>query len=264
MFKSKQINNFLKYGFDFKNQLKDTYDDWRKAFEKSVAKNAVDGCFTGLSSGYDSGCLTHELNRQGIKFKTYTIPVRENLEIIIERVKKIDEYEIADLPKEKFDKIKEFLLKNIRNDKYTIRYHGIETDVKILDDPASMGGAFMCEEAAREGRKIYLSTQGSDEILSDYALIEAQTELKGKFPHNLKEWYNFREGANYSYLMKEERIPEAYGIETRYPFLDIDLVQEFLWLTPGLKNRHYKAPLYEYLIQYNIPFEKNVKRGFSV
>ena len=40
-----------------------------------------------------------------------------------------------------------------------------------------------------------------------------------------------------------------FNIETRYPFLDRDLVQEFLWLTAELKNKHYKAPLREYLIR---------------
>ena len=32
--------------------------------------------------------------------------------------------------------------------------------------------------------------------------------------------------------MKEEMVAGAYGIETRYPFLDRDVVQEFLWLKP--------------------------------
>jgi len=121
----------------------------------------------------------------------------------------------------------------------------------------------MCDVAAKEGRKVYLSTQGADEILSDYSLLTNQSELKGIYPDDLKEWYNFKQGCNYSYMMKEERVAEAFGIEARYPFLDIELVQEFLWLTPELKNKHYKAPLHEYLTLNNIAFEPNVKRGFT-
>ena len=33
------------------------------------------------------------------------------------------------------------------------------------------------------------------------------------------------------YLAKEESTAGAHGVETRYPFLDRGLVQEFLWLS---------------------------------
>lgn len=263
-FKSPQINKFLEHNFDFDNQYKTNYKDWFTAFEKSVAKNAEDNCFTGLSSGYDSGILTNELRKQGFKFKTYTIPIGEDRDIINKRLEKIEEYNIEELKAEKFNKLKSFLEKKIKNDKYIIKYDGVETEMKILDDNASIGEALMCELASKEGRKIYISTQGADEIISDYALFPSQSTYKGKFPDDLKEWENFKKGCNYSYLMKEERIPMAYGIETRFPFIDIDLVQEFLWLTSKLKNRNYKAPLYEYLIKNKIPFLKDKKTGFRV
>ncbi len=65
-----------------------------------------------------------------------------------------------------------------------------------------------------------------------------------------------------SYLAKEEYVAGSYGIETRYPYLDKYVVQEFLWLKHTLKNSHYKSVLYEYLTSFNYPFEENVKRGF--
>jgi len=252
----------MNHEFDF-TQYKESYDDWMLAFSKAIENNAEDGCFTGLSSGYDSGALTNELNKQKFKFKTYTIPAGEDMEIVMKRLEKIEEYDIAVLEMDKFKELKSFLKGKIDNDKYIIKYDGIETDMRILDDKASMGGAFMCETASKEGRKVYLSTQGADEIISDYSLIPKQSTFKGEFPRELKEWDNFKKGCNYSYLMKEERIPEAYGIETRYPFLDIDLVQEYLWLSQELKNRNYKAPLFEYLTINNVPFLKGVKTGFS-
>jgi hypothetical protein len=48
----------------------------------------------------------------------------------------------------------------------------------------------------------------------------------------------------------------------RYPFLDKNLVQEFLWLHQDLKNREYKAPIHHYFVKNNYPFEKQIKRGF--
>jgi asparagine synthetase B (glutamine-hydrolysing) len=268
-FKSQQINDFMNHEFDFSNQHKDTYDDWNKAFIRALIRNCEDGCFIGLSSGYDSGVMAHLMDNLGYKFKTYTITGAENQNIINQRLNNLKvfgncESAVSNLTQNKFDELKSFLKDKIINDKYIIRYNGVETDMRILDDDASMGSAFMCELASKEGRKVYISTQGSDEIMSDYSLIPMQSELKGIYPRDLKEWWNFKNGCNYSYLLKEERVPAVYGIETRYPFLDIDVVQEFLWLKPELKNAHYKAPLYEYLKTNKVPFEENVKRGFSI
>ena len=73
----------------------------------------------------------------------------------------------------------------------------------------------------------------------------------------------FMGGLNESFIAKEEYTASLFGIETRYPFLDKKLVQEFLWLTKNLKNKYYKAPLYHYLKSNNYPFEPNEKMGFK-
>ena len=77
-------------------------------------------------------------------------------------------------------------------------------------------------------------------------------------------WKNFNYSCQESYLIKEEYAGGAFGIESRYPYLDASVVQEFLWLSAEAKNRHYKAPLREYLIRHDFPFEENAKRGFKV
>ena len=43
--------------------------------------------------------------------------------------------------------------------------------------------------------------------------------------------------------MKEELTAGALGIEARYPFLDKNFVQEYLWLKSSNKNREYKSVL---------------------
>ena len=45
--------------------------------------------------------------------------------------------------------------------------------------------------------------------------------------------------------------------------LDRDVVQEFLSLTHELKNRHYKSPLYAYLLHHQFPLDKDRKIGFN-
>lgn len=233
------------------NQYKKTYDDWIRAFEKAIKKRAINDCFIGLSSGYDSGAINNELLKQGVDFKAYSVLNNENRDVILKRGKfeevKVDFNETKRLLQEKMEKVPYIF----SNEKY------------ILDDIASVGLAAICQKAHKEGRKVCLSGQGADEIIGDYKLYPNQSNFKGIFPDKLEEWQNFSGGMQRDYLTKEEYIGGAFSIETRYPFLDTDLVQEFLWLTPELKNKNYKAPLYEYLVLNKVPFDENVKKGFN-
>jgi hypothetical protein len=95
---------------------------------------------------------------------------------------------------------------------------------------------------------------------------KSPTSFRGKFPDDLKDiypWPNFYNGLNESFIAKEEYTASLFGIETRYPFLDKMVVQEFLWLKKKLKNEYYKAPLYNYLNENNYPFDFNQKIGFK-
>ena len=129
---------------------------------------------------------------------------------------------------------------------------------------ATVGLASIYTLANQEGRKVNISGQGADEIMTDYSQWPWATQLKGVFPEKLEVWRNFDGNYQRAYLTKEEHIAGAHGIETRYPFLDRDVVQEFLWLTPELKNRTYKAPLHEYLRRHDYPFDAGKKTGFLV
>ena len=127
----------------------------------------------------------------------------------------------------------------------------------------------ICDMANEEGLKVNLSGSGADEITSDYGhngkKYFAHSNFGGKFPNDLSTifpWNSFYESSQSSYIAKEEYAGGSYGIETRYPFLDKAVVQEFLWLKPELKNSVYKAPINNYLRSEEYPFELNKKRGF--
>lgn len=249
MWKNKELIEFYGHKFDFDHQDKETYDDWLKAFEESVKKRAVVGCFMGLSSGYDSGALANELTNQGIDFKAYVIYNNENKEVLDKRLEYIKNHQVARMDEDLWQGYYGFLKGKIN-------------DV-ALKDKASMGVAYMFETAKENGRTVCISGQGGDEIVSDYALFPNQSTFKGTYPDKLYEWPNFKGYMQMEYLNELEDIAAVYGIEVRYPFLDVDLVQEFLWLSPELKNKNYKAPIYEYLTRNNVPFEKDVKKGFK-
>eukprot|EP00435_Cladocopium_sp_Y103_P065286 s818_g27.t1 len=82
-------------------------------------------------------------------------------------------------------------------------------------------------------------------------------DLGGHFPEDLGDlfpWEAFFLGTQRDYLMKEELVAGVHGVEARYPFLDRMVVQEFLWLSPSVKNAKYKAPVHDWLERFEYPF----------
>ncbi len=235
------------------NQYKETYDDWIAAFEKALKKRATKGCFIGLSSGYDSGAIACELLKQKNDFMAYSIKGREDKNVLEARTKLIPNHMYL----ENFQPEQEWINTNVEDFKYKIAQ-----DFK--KDSAALALSKMCRQAHSEGRKVYLSGQGGDEIIADYALKPHLSTFKGVFPRKLFLWNNFYDDCQYSYLGKEEYVAGSHAIETRYPFLDVSVVQEFLWLTPDLKNRYYKAPLHEYFTRNTFPNVYGKKVGLTL
>eukprot|EP00966_Prymnesium_polylepis_P002949 67332-Prymnesium_polylepis.1 len=92
--------------------------------------------------------------------------------------------------------------------------------------------------------------------------------FRGVFPQNLSEngffpWCSFYKGSQRAFLMKEELTSGTHGIEGRYPFLDPDVVQEFLWLSAEVKNSEYKRPVADFLRAGAFPNAWNAKHGFK-
>ena len=257
------INELDNVEFDL-SQHKDSFEDWITAFKKSIKKritNTEAGIFLGLSSGYDSGAIACELTNQGISFKSYTIIGSERRGVISERLKRIKESEVIELSKKEFEERGVQLNEDCEN----FSYDGYN----FKTDKASKGLAAICDRARREKRRIYMSGQGADEIISDYGFngrkFYRHSQFGGKFPEDLNgfwPWRSFYDGRQIQYLNKEEYTAGHFGIETRYPFLDKDLVQEFLWLKSSLKNSKYKSALAEYLESNDFPFRQE-KIGFN-
>jgi asparagine synthetase B (glutamine-hydrolysing) len=257
------INELSNVKFDLK-QHKESFEDWILAFKNSIKKrtsNTEAKIFLGLSSGYDSGAIACELTNQGVPFKSYTVIGSERRGIISARLERIKESEVIELSKKEFNERGRQLNEECEN----FLYNGYN----FKNDKASKGLAAICDRAKEEQRRIYMSGQGADEIISDYGFngrkFYGHSEFGGKFPEDLDgfwPWRSFYDGRQIQYLNKEEYTAGHFGIETRYPFLDKDLVQEFLWLKSSLKNSKYKSALAEYLEINNFPF-RNEKIGFN-
>ena len=224
------------------NQHKLSYDDWIDAYENSIRKRTSstrEKIFTGLSSGHDSGGIFCEMKKQNVDFKSYSVMDNECDETINQRISNHSKSS-----KIKFDRSKSILHKGLIEtsvEEYRAGRYNIKTDL------ASVALSYICKQATRDECKIYISGAGADEIMSDYChsgtpIFKENSCFGGIFPESLTSmfpWENFYEGTQQNYLMKEEHICGRHGIEARYPYLDRQVVQEFLWLSANLKNKAY-------------------------
>ncbi len=268
------ISKHINVVFDIKNQSKEEFTDWFCAFENAVKKRTTsvsEKVFIGLSSGYDSGALACVMEKFYIPFQAYSIFARENRELLKQRHSSLDKSRLIEFSRQKYAEAESYLKKYGEEFQYQIYRDGVLTPNEYLtNDQGAVGLAHICSLAKADGFKIYISGQGADEILSDYGhnghKKYKHSNFGGIFPEELSDvfpWRSFFFGTQISYLAKEEYVSGSYGIEGRYPFLDKALVQEFLWLSPRLKNLYYKAPIHEYLSHHQYPFAQDEKIGFS-
>jgi asparagine synthetase B (glutamine-hydrolysing) len=268
------LDQFSVYEFDL-NQYKTDFSDWIVAFENSIRKrttNLRENMFIGLSSGYDSGAISCELNKQNVPYKAYAVVGSENQEILDKRFELFNPNSSGQYLQDNRWAYRDYINNNVEEFKYRIYSSSSDYNEfgrRLQDDNGSCGLSMICDLAKKEGKKVYLSGSGSDEIFSDYGFNGEKKFLHsnfgGLFPEDLSiifPWASFYGSTMVSYLAKEEYVAGSYGIETRYPYLDKYVVQEFLWLDHKLKNSKYKSVLDEYLTKSNYPFESNIKRGF--
>ena len=261
----------------FKNQYKKNFDDWDEAFKNAIIKrtrNCREKIFIGLSSGYDSGAIACQLDQLGIDYKTFSIMNNERTDIIEDRVLRRpmgSEFEFLFPSAEQKITAREELLARVEPVECHIisARSGSSTRWQLHSDGASSGLALICQKAKVEGRKVYLSGQGADEIFSDYGrggqAIYAHSNFGGHFPDDLEKiypWPSFFGSTQAAYLAKEEYVSGSYGIEARYPYLDKQVVQEFLSLGQAIKNSSYKSVLRNLFEQLRYPFAADEKCGF--
>jgi len=181
-----------------------------------------------------------------------------------------DQYELLnkEIKQCKNNNTRMLLIKKANSLKELINYRN--NSQKVTADNGSIGMSYICSLAKPKRKIIYLSGSGADETISDYGFNRVKhyghSTIGGYFPKDLNlvfPWKNFFGNTQRAYLMKEETVTGTWGIEGRYPFLDKQVVQEFLWLSNDLKNKHYKSVIHNYLTVNNYPFEVNQKVGFN-
>jgi asparagine synthase (glutamine-hydrolysing) len=252
-------------------QNKNSFDWWNSAFDESIRKR-TEGVkhriLVPMSSGYDSGAICCSMNKMGSDYISYTVRGRENYNIISSRLSinnNTSKEVIENIPLDQRQRI----INKFGFEIHPFSYGPTPEEIthEGSEDPGVIGLYHILESAkSKYSVKIVLSGQGSDEIMSNIQTYGFKTKNPEFFPPNLSDvfpWGNFYYGSQWSYLMKEECIAGSLGIETRYPFLDRKVVQEYLNLSPDLKNQAYKSPLKNYLFKNSYPFSEE-KIGFNI
>lgn len=245
------------------------FDRWNAAFDNSIKKrtNTDKGIFIPLSSGYDSGCIVSSMIKLNKKFETYTFKGDEDIKTLENR-KKIIENNGNNFfyinPKQNIDTKYIEYINRIEN---YIAYHVDGTPYADIYDAYSCFGIYQIFQKARHDNNIiFLSGHGGDEICSDYGNLSniSASILELNYTNVRSKWPNFDSAYGRNIIQMFERVGGCFGIESRYPFLDKQVVQEFLWLVDSVKNSEFKQCIAQYMRNNNFPFLENKKCSVRV
>lgn len=269
------IRKYTIYNFDLQ-QKKNHYDDYIQALEQSIIKRVPTNSIplVTLSSGLDSGviaCCLHKYNKQALYM---TINKNEDINILKRRSNILkDQHKLIDLTANDKNKYKQHLQNYCEPGIWDWLYHPkLKNTVNIINAGSNLGKSKILTQAKIHDAsiKILLSGIGADEVMAQNSYYSNGYGNVNKFPEDLTSifpWKNFYEGSMENYLRSEEYIGGCFSFETRYPFCDPTVVQEFLWLRPELKNLYkgsnYKPALLHYLDTNTFPY-CNHKLGFCV
>jgi hypothetical protein len=215
----------------------------------------------------DSGTICCCLHKHGKKFAAMTIPNNEDRGVLHAR-KAIygDNHMIMDYTPSQRVVYNSFLQTSCEPHTHT---WAITPSKSMIDDECNGGKIFLLQTARSKipNAKVSFSGIGADEVMNTHACYDKPNRGQvDYFPDDLSTvfpWRNFFEGSMRNYLLSDEYVAGSIGYETRYPFLDRTLVQEFLNLHPSIKNHGPKYPLIHYLEKHRHPYTI-AKYGFNV
>jgi len=229
-------------------QYKTNYNDFYKALESAILKRYPENScpLISLSSGNDSGVIACCLNKYKKPALYISIQKNENVDVILKRQNILGASHIL-LTMEEYEKIhwKHYLYNNCEKFNWDWSYHpNMRGYVVNGFDMGSMLGKCKIIDTANKtnnGVRILYSGIGADEVMANNSFYSQGWGNVDYFPNDLTAifpWANFFNGSMENYLKGDEYVGGSFGYETRYPFCDRDMIQEFFWLIPELKNSY--------------------------
>ena len=261
-------------------QKKNHYDDYVVALENAVLKRYPENSIplVTLSSGLDSGSISCCLNKYKKKAIYVTIPKNEHSHVITRRHQILgSNHKCVNLSNNDKSFYLKYLQENCEYLYWDWRFHKNIRHRHNGPEHAFKAGSMLGKskiitdtQKCHPDIRVLFSGIGADEIMAHNSYYSCGWGNVDTFPDDLSKvypWANFYGGTMDNYLRGDEYIGGCFGYETRYPFCDKNLVQEFLWLKPILKNNlkgsNYKPALLYYLIKEKFPYHLR-KLGFNV
>ncbi len=273
---TRELKNKLVLHNFYLEQKKNNYDDYIEAFEKAVLKRYPENeiPLVTLSSGLDSGAIACCLNKFNKSSLFMSIPKNENIKTLKNRNLILkDNHKFIVLSKVEKTNFFNYLTNNCEQCIWDWRYH---KKLNHIDNAFNMGSMLGKSKIITLTKvnypkiRVLYSGIGADEVMAHNSYYSCGWGNVDVFPSKLETvfpWVNFFGGTMDNYLRGDEYVGGCFGYETRYPFCDKDVVQEFLSLKPELKNNYkgskYKPALLYYLTKEKFPFH-NKKIGFNV
>lgn len=243
--------------FNFDQYITST-DRWHELFEEAVSKRTktTRKIWTGLSSGYDSGMVTHELKRQEVPFKAWSMGTNENHDVLLRRYLDMGyNMSLQSLTQEQYD-LQTELLKDMCDDPYE----------QVTTMCSARAESLFMAQAQQEGYAIYMGGTGADSWMSFGTSGDLESD-EWHWPEDLYSHWPYRgEERNplpwqgdcrRMSITKDEHLTGNFGMQARYPFLDKYLIQEYINLDIKIKNRFYKPVSQEYLERNNVPWGRH-------
>ena len=227
-----------------------SYDNVFESFEKSVLNKYTDDSFLSLSSGYDTGCIAACLTKYKKNYNIISYTKNENIQILFDRAKLTNGEKLI-INEKKFNDGKQDI-------KLLPFYDYLQSEEEIC---GIIYASAKC--ASRKNYRVNLTGNGGDDIFSDYSnngkRLTNRTAFNGIFPADLSLIWPYimkSNGSTYEHVPLSDYINGIFGIDSRHPLLDRQLVQNFLNLKVELKNNVYKNWLDLYMKYLKYPFVK--------
>lgn len=234
------------------NQTKSNFDDWHIAFNEAVVKRWNDNTVLALSGGVDSSSIAVCMAENKLPFDAISLKIKDSED------------------KNTTDSVLTFVRSRVTIDLNvvdicSIPETGVEYEFLKRKSFHRNPPAVLAYETQKLHKKVLFTGHGSDEIYDNYRMkshtrhnepLEFDIwpdDLSSVFPY--KHFYKHKQ----RYLIdSHEYMALCFGVETRNPFLDKKLTQEWFSLSAELKNLEDKSPQKNYLRNHNIILPKKV------
>jgi len=230
------------------NQYKIDLTDWNKAFEKAVVKRWHEKTMLSLSGGLDSSAVALCLADYGLKYSSINLCMTDAEDMLT------------------YAQVLQYTRKY--NDAYMVKEPdnaGPSIQRKRLIDAGVYHHAYsrVAKETNKRGFRVILTGHGADEIMCNYMnkpIVQPRSEFD-RWPDDLTSifpYHHFYGGYQRDIIDKHEYTSLTYALECRNVYLDNELTQEWLWLSPEIKNMGIKYPLVSYLKDRSITLPSKV------